>query len=274
MGLLVKKQCGFKYEPGNETEVCILFGLLMPYLGEELEKLGYKCSEIYFEEFRGSFPDCTLIVDGKRLDVEFELYSSGFFEHGHKQEDCDLVICWEEDRPLDKVKVLELCKIVQKVPSIIENHKPKHETRMWSIQEFLEFIDKRMPSSETKIIRQFFENLEENQNLEVWKARGKLPVITIHFKKQDFHSLWIEATNKGITAGIAYYNVNVKPPEPNLPEKKIEAIRKVLNEPNKLWHYIKAENTEELINKLKKIIEVIERPPEPLNPHHSNKLSN
>jgi len=76
--LLSETSCGFKYYPGNETEVCILFGLLMPYLSEELKKLGYECSEIYFDEFRGSFPDCTLIVDGKPLRVEFDLYTSKF----------------------------------------------------------------------------------------------------------------------------------------------------------------------------------------------------
>ena len=42
-----------------------------------------------------------------------------------------------------------------------------------------------------------------------------------------------------------------------LPEKKIKAIRKFLKEPTKLWHYIKAKNTEELLHKLKKIIEII-----------------
>lgn len=30
---------------------------------------------------------------------------------------------------------------------------------------------------------------------------------------------------------ITYYNVNVKPPKPNLPEDKIVEIRKLLNEP-------------------------------------------
>jgi len=47
-----------------------------------------------------------------------------------------------------------------------------------------------------------------------------------------------------------------------LPEKK---IRKFLKEPIKLWHYIKAKNTEELLHKLKKIIEIIEMPIEKLD---------
>ena len=260
-----RNPCGFKHYPGNETEVCILFGLLMPYLGEELKKLGYECSEIYFDEFRGSFPDCTLIVDGKPLKVEFELYTSNFVEHGHSPEDCDLIICWKQDRPLDKVKVLELYEIVKRMPNIIEKHEPKRSIRTWDIQEFLRFIDEKLPSVEIEMIRRFFENLKKNPNLEIWSARGKLPVLTLHFTKQDFHSLWIEATAKGITAGIAYYNVNVKQPQPYLPEKKIEAIRKFLKEPTKLWHYIKAKNTKELLHKLKKIIEIIEMPTDKLD---------
>ena len=115
------------------------------------------------------------------------------------------------------------------------------------------------------MIRGFFEKLKKNPNIEVYGSRGKLPVVTLHFKKQDFHSLWIEATEKGITAGIAYYNVNVKPPQPYLPEKKIEAIRNFLKEPTKIWHYIKVKNTKELLHKLKKITEIIETPVEKLN---------
>ena len=109
------------------------------------------------------------------------------------------------------------------------------------------------------------EELKKNPNIEVYGGRGKLPVVTLHFKKQDFHSLWIEAAEKDITAGIAYYNVNVKPPQPYLPEKKIQAIRNFLKEPTKLWHHIKAENTKELLHKLKKITEIIEKPVEKLN---------
>ena len=144
---------------------------------------------------------------------------ANFVEHGHPPEECDLIICWRQDRPIDKVKVLELYKVVERKPNIIKKHKRKRSPRIWGLQEFLRFIDEKLPSVEIEMIRQFFEELKENPNIEVYGARGKLSVMTLPFRKQDFHSLWIEATEKGITAGIAYYNVNVKPPRPYLPEK-------------------------------------------------------
>ena len=266
--MLSEASCGFKYYPGNETEVCILFGRLMPYLGEELKKLGYECSEIYFDEFRGSFPDCTLIIDGKPLRVEFELYTSNFVEHGHPPDGCDLIVCWRQDRPLDKVKVLELYKVVERMPNIIKRHEHKRSPRIWGIQEFLRFVGEKLSSVEIEMVRRFFEELKENPNIEIYGGKGKLPIVTLHFRKQDFHSLWIEVTEKGIAAGIAYYNVNVKPPQPYLPEKKIQAIRNFLREPIKLWHYIKGKNTRELLYKLKKMAEIIETPVEKLNAHH------
>jgi hypothetical protein len=252
-------RCGFIWEPSNEAEVCILFGLLMPSCLDELGKLvGCSCSELYVEEFRGSYPDCILVVDGRELRVEFELYSSNFVEHGHDPQKCDLVVCWKQDRSLGAVKVLELYRVAQKLPSVIKNSKPKHRTRMWSVEEFRDFVVRNLSPEESQELLKFLEELKADENIELWKARGKLPVITLSFRRQDFHSLWIEARDDGIAAGITYYNVNVKPPEPYLPQNKIEEIRKVLGESEKLWHYINASNTKELINKLKKVIEIIE----------------
>jgi hypothetical protein len=254
----MKGKYGFKWEPGNEAEVCILFGLLMPLCHEELEKLGYPCSELYIDEFPGTYPDCTLLVDGRELRVEFELYSSNFVEHDHDPEKCDLVVCWKQDRSLGTLKILELYKVVRNFPGIIENPRPKLGTRIWSVEEFKDFISKNLPPKDSQEILNFLEELKTDENIELWEAKGKLPVITISFRKQDFHSLWIEARDNGIAVGITYYNVNVKPPEPYLPKNKIEGIRKVLNEPEKLWHYISASNTKELVDKLRKMIEIIE----------------
>jgi len=159
---------------------------------------------------------------------------------------------------LGAVKVLELYRVVQKFPSVLKNSKPKHRTRMWSVEEFRDFVVRNLSPEGSQELLKFLEELKVDENIELWKARGRLPVIILSFRRQDFHSLWIEARDDGIAAGITYYNVNVKPPEPYLPQNKIEEIRKVLGESEKLWHYISASSTKELINKLKKVIEIIE----------------
>ena len=68
------------------------------------------------------------------------------------------------------------------------------------------------------------------------------------------YPLAIEATGK---AYIAYFNVNLQPPEPLLSKENAQEIGKILGESEKMWHYIKASNILDLINKLKKIIEIM-----------------
>jgi len=58
---------GFLFEPDSEGEVYLLFGCLMPYVGEELEKLGFTASEIYVDEWTEKPTDIVLQVDGRRL---------------------------------------------------------------------------------------------------------------------------------------------------------------------------------------------------------------
>jgi hypothetical protein len=42
-----------------------------------------------------------------------------------------------------------------------------------------------------------------------------------------------------------------------MPEEKIREIRRLLNEPEKLWHNISASNTSELLGKIREIIKII-----------------
>jgi hypothetical protein len=81
-----------RYAPTPEQEVVIPFALLLPHLPYRLE----------IDEVREEFPDCLawrVDDDGKQTQVriEFELYASNFKEHGHKTEECDLIVCWEDN---------------------------------------------------------------------------------------------------------------------------------------------------------------------------------
>lgn len=258
----MSKRCGFLYEPSNETEVCILFGLLMPYLNEEFQRLGFPSSECYIDEFAGSFPDCTLSVDGRKLRVEFELYSGNFKEHNHDPEKCDLIVCWKHDWLSCPINVLELSKVTSEIRgkglNLVLNSQPKYPKRYkrWSLEEFRNRLKENLPKNDYNEMSKFVDDLRAVENIEFQTGKGsKIPTLGIYFKKLGpVAPVAIEATGK---AYISYYNVNIQPPEPLLPEDKTKEIKKFLGEPEKMWRYVKASNTKELVNKLKKIIETI-----------------
>jgi len=90
---------------------------------------------------------------------------ANFVEHGHPPEECNLIICWRQDRLIDKVKVLELYKVVERKPNIIKKHKRKRSPRIWGLQEFLRFIDEKLPSVEIEMIRRFLRSSKRIQIL-------------------------------------------------------------------------------------------------------------
>jgi hypothetical protein len=72
------------------------------------------------ESIKTGFPDC----EGKRcfdktnnqwehVKIEFEFKSSNFYEHGHRSEDCDLIVCWIHDWAEVPIEVLELQKVIR-----------------------------------------------------------------------------------------------------------------------------------------------------------------
>jgi len=257
----MSKGYGFLYEPGNEREVCILFGLLIPYLSEEFQRLGFPSSEFYLDEFKESFPDCIFFVNKKKIRAEFELYSSNFKYHPfHDSKNCDLIICWKHDWTMDcPLPVLDLSKIISKIRekglNLILEARPKNPDRggkRWELEEFKDRLKERE-------ILELINGLQTAESIRLQTGKGK-KVATLGIGVDGLiYPLWIEDTGK---AGIAYFNVDVKPPKRQLPEDKIREIRDFLSESKRkpkprLWHYIEAQNTIELLNKLKKIIEIM-----------------
>ncbi len=95
------------HAPVNEMGVVVLFGMAA-------EALGYVIDTV-----TTGFPDCT----GKRLvgepgraelarweavRIEFEYRSRSFHYHRHDAEQCDVIICWEDDWPDCPIEVLAL----------------------------------------------------------------------------------------------------------------------------------------------------------------------
>ena len=269
----MKGKFGFCYEPGSEAEVQLLFGALMPYMGELLEEQGLG-SDCYVDEFTGAFPDCILQVGGRRVAVEFELYSSHFRDHGHDPEKCDAIVCWKHDwySCPQRLKIFELHKLVSLVEEkygikVILQKRPKYLNRegvRWSIDEFMSKLKENLPNEDYIQLKNFIDELIDmrDKGVELQTGRGdKIPTLGIGSKRFGaVFPLWIGANGK---AGIAYYNVNVKPPEPLLPADLAEKIWKMLGAPKtkggemKKWHYIEASNSTELVKKLKKTINIL-----------------
>jgi hypothetical protein len=259
--LMSQSRFGFLFEPGSENEVHLLFGCLMPYIGEELEKLGFTASEIYVDEWIEKPTDVVLQVDGRRLRVEFELFSGNFLSHDHRIEECDLIVCWKNDWDNAPVKILELSKIVEeRFPQLIVEKRTKHPERVkpWSLEEYLERAREKLSDDEFHELSSFIEEIRSVQGVELKLGRGdKIPTLGIYFRKLNAAPLGVEATTR--KAYVAYFNVNVKPPEPLMPEDKVKEIRRLLNEPEKAWHYISASNMGELLSKIREITKIILR---------------
>jgi hypothetical protein len=76
------------------------------------------------EALQQGFPDC----EGKYLHdksrqlwakarVEFEFKASNFREHGHDDNECDVIVCWENNWPDCPLRVVELRSEIMRLPS-------------------------------------------------------------------------------------------------------------------------------------------------------------
>jgi hypothetical protein len=94
---------GLQHAPINEQGVVFLFGMVALELGFIVESVTI------------GFPDCEAkrCVSRKqnlweRVRIEFEYQSRTFRDHGHNPDQCDLIVCWEDNWPDCPIEVLEL----------------------------------------------------------------------------------------------------------------------------------------------------------------------
>lgn len=89
-------------EPKNEIELIIWF-----IEGDWCKDFGFTIESATST----SFPDAILSdLSGKLYKTEFEFYASSFIEHEHNPYDCDLIICWKNDFPIQvEFPIWELC---------------------------------------------------------------------------------------------------------------------------------------------------------------------
>jgi len=91
-----------QYALENELGVVFLFASVAKRLQFRIEKI------------RAAYPDCIAYRHAgdreKRVRIEFEYRSSSFRRHGHDADDCDCVVCWDDDWPNApaRLEVIEL----------------------------------------------------------------------------------------------------------------------------------------------------------------------
>jgi len=222
-----------------------LFGVLLPYVEEHLG------GNIVFEECSGEFPDCVMIVGGRRVRVEFEVYASNFIRHGHDPEKCDLLICWENDLAEPPVEdVLELREIVERLRErgvrLFESYEECPGPGRWPEKLFFEELEGRVDQATCNLVKELYRYVRElsskNWNLRVRFGAGRR-IPTVNFV---FLNIVPNRTIIGVEAvGRSWVNycANI-----TFPEDVELKLREIFGEPEKQWHYIpiNAENVEKI----------------------------
>jgi hypothetical protein len=91
---------GILFSPVDELGVACLFFMYH-------ERLGFP----YIVKVSSRFPDVKAIdEDGESVSIELEYRTSDFIAHGHPPEDCDYIVCWEND--LGEAPVSEFPQII------------------------------------------------------------------------------------------------------------------------------------------------------------------
>ncbi len=110
---------GLQHAPVNEQGVVFLFGMICRELGYVVEIV------------KPGFPDCEAKrrVRGKagmwqRVRIEFEYQSRNFRQHGHDPDQCDVIVCWEDNWPECPIEVLELRSAKRNLSSNDQTEQP------------------------------------------------------------------------------------------------------------------------------------------------------
>jgi hypothetical protein len=107
--------------PTNEMGVVFLFGTVAKDLGYMVVRL------------QAEFPDCEAyrLIDPERcqlVKVEFEFESRNFLVHGHRIDDCDLIVCWKHNWEGCPLEVVELSKVIADIAVMARNRERQNLT--------------------------------------------------------------------------------------------------------------------------------------------------
>jgi hypothetical protein len=186
---------GLSYPPVLESEVLVLFGMLIPYLDDEF----------IIKEFNTSpgFPDCYALKNNVEVGIEFEVNSNHFYEHGHDRDanvdKCDLIVCWKNTINLSyitvndrlgrrhQIEILELERVI-KEKSLYEQlfpiKKPKPPAE-WDEEKFLLEVRKRVTDEKVfSWIRELIETCKQFDEFVIVYGKGaRHATLGLHVKK-------------------------------------------------------------------------------------------
>jgi hypothetical protein len=99
---------GLRHEPVNEQGVVFLFGMVARELGYMVEAV------------QAGFPDCEAKRQvgpdkWQRVRIEFEFESRNFRDHGHPENECDVIVCWRHNWPEcpSHIEVVALERVIE-----------------------------------------------------------------------------------------------------------------------------------------------------------------
>ncbi len=98
------------FVPRNEMETLVLFSLLAPRLGYEIQSVQI------------DFPDLTIRKGTELIPAEVEYQSSTYLDHGHPINERYMCICWRKDKDVPGLReILSLEAFVRSLPKTTLN---------------------------------------------------------------------------------------------------------------------------------------------------------
>jgi len=98
---------GLMYAPVNENGVIFLFSKVAEDLGIKVEGIQVAFPDAFGKRYEKN--------KGYPVTIEFEYKSSAYKRHGHPEEGCDLLVCWEHDWKQCPMQVIELKSLIKKL---------------------------------------------------------------------------------------------------------------------------------------------------------------
>jgi hypothetical protein len=82
--------------PQNEMGVLVVFSQMIRDLNIEIVNI------------QSAFPDLTILIGDNKFNIELEFVASNFVQHKHNFDECDIIICWENDLEDYKFPIIAL----------------------------------------------------------------------------------------------------------------------------------------------------------------------
>ncbi|MGB9693887.1 MAG: hypothetical protein ACPLYF_03495 [Fervidobacterium sp.] len=174
---------GLSFPPVLESEVLVLFGMLIPYLDDEF----------VIEEFNSTpgFPDCFALRNGVKVGIEFEVDSRHFYAHDHHKDpnlvNCNLIICWknsfgpyiivpDKNGGSHKIEIIELERVVREKSlfnQLFAKEKP-HVPQEWSEEMFLAELRRKVRDEKVHVwINNLIEVCKSSSEFKMASGKGK-----------------------------------------------------------------------------------------------------